>query len=112
MVDQSAEISVTNVNARTRQISAKTPATPTFVWAIVIVTELKTQLGNTSTGLNVQEDSMNCFSRNVSNAMPQAKLALTFETFVTERQIAMITSMKQTALALEKFLIFFHLIPK
>ena len=78
VVDQSVDISVMNVKVQTHRYSAMTLATSTFLWAIVNVTELKTQLGNSSTDLTVLENSMQSFSRNVSNATPLAKLALTF----------------------------------
>ena len=112
MVDQRVEITVTNANALTHRYFATTLATPTFLRAIVIVMELKTQLGNTSTCLTVLEDLMKCFVRNVSNAMPLAKFALTFCRFVTNKQTAMIPPMKVTAPMQQNFLEFFHPTPK
>ena len=61
MVDQSVEILMTNANVQTHRYFATTLATPTYLWAIVIVTELKTQLGNTSAFLTLHEDSMKYF---------------------------------------------------
>ena len=112
MVDQSAEILATNVNVRTHRYFATTPAIPTFLWAIVIVTELKIQLNNTSTSLTVLEDLTKCFAQNVSNAMPLANSASTFCMYVMENQTVMITPMKVIAPLLQIYLVFFRLTPK